>query len=248
MPTLFEQPIRALLVEADHEIWEGTASILRSHWIEATRATDGIEILSAIRKGGFDIAVLDVETPRLGGLELCQEIRAVSAIPIIVTTAQANQGHCVRALELGADDCLTRPLSLRELVARIRVHVRRSRGSARPRPHLDLGRLKIDLQQRFVRLDGRELSLTTHEFSLLQALAAHAGHVINREQLLETTRGSAEDAFDRSIDVLVSRLRQKLGDDPRRPALLKTVRGRGYLLAKELLHDTPNSAPSRRRR
>jgi two-component system response regulator RstA len=138
----------------------------------------------------------------------------------------------VLGLELGADDYLTKPFSPRELLARIQAQVRRARGQAGPpsRP-LVVGELVLEPAALRATLGGRDLGLTAYEFQLLRALAERAGQVLSRERLLELARGSAEEAFDRSIDVHVSRLRHKLGDDPRQPRLLKTVRGAGYQLA-----------------
>jgi DNA-binding response OmpR family regulator len=135
-------------------------------------------------------------------------------------------------LELGADDYLPKPFSPRELLARIRAVVRRARGRAGPSlAPVRVGGLTLDPGARRATLHGREIPLTGYEFSLLEALARRPGRILSRDQLMELARGSAEEAFDRSIDVHVSRLRQKLGDDPKRPQLIKTIRGSGYLLA-----------------
>jgi DNA-binding response OmpR family regulator len=137
-------------------------------------------------------------------------------------------------LELGADDYLAKPYSPRELLARIRAVVRRARGQAGPSLEVvRVGRLVLDPGAQRATYGGRELQLTGYEFALLKALAARAGRVLTREQLMDIAKGSAEESFDRSIDVHVSRLRHKLGDDPKRPRILKTVRGTGYLLADE---------------
>jgi DNA-binding response OmpR family regulator len=153
---------------------------------------------------------------------------------VIVLTARGEEADRVMGLELGADDYLAKPFSPRELLARIRAVIRRAKGRAGPERHaVKVGGLVVDPAARRVTLDGREVALTGYEFTLLHALARRAGRVLSREQLMELARGSAEEAFDRSVDVHVSRLRQKLGDDPKRPRLLKTVRGAGYLLAGE---------------
>lgn len=131
---------------------------------------------------------------------------------------------------MGADDYLTKPFSARELLARIQAQVRRARGLTQPRQLLRVGRLALDVDACQAMLDGQEIALTSYEFSLLRVLAEHAGRVLTREQLLDLAKGGADEAFDRSIDVRVSRLRQKLGDDPRNPAVLKTIRGAGYML------------------
>ncbi|HET7825600.1 MAG TPA: response regulator transcription factor [Anaeromyxobacter sp.] len=168
------------------------------------------------------------------GLEVCREVRARSDVPIIVLTARGEEADRVMGLELGADDYLAKPFSPRELLARIRAVVRRAKGRAGPsRDVVRVGQLAVDPAARRATLGGKEVFLTGYEFALLLALARRAGRVLSREQLMELARGSAEDAFDRSIDVHVSRLRQKLGDDPKHPRLIKTVRGAGYVLAGE---------------
>jgi DNA-binding response OmpR family regulator len=151
-----------------------------------------------------------------------------------VLTARGEEADRVMGLELGADDYLAKPFSARELLARIRAVTRRAKGRAGPvlKP-VKVGPLLIDPSARSVTLSGRAVDLTAYEFALLHALAERAGRILSREQLMEFARGSAEDAFDRSVDVHVSRLRQKLGDDPKRPRLIKTVRGAGYVLAGE---------------
>ena len=153
---------------------------------------------------------------------------------MIFLTARSSEVDKIVGLELGADDYLAKPFSPRELLARIRAVTRRAKGRAGPSLRaVTVGGLVVDPSSRRVTLDGAVVELTAYEFALLQALAERAGRVLSREQLMEFARGSAEDSFDRSVDVHVSRLRQKLGDDPRRPRLLKTVRGAGYLLAGE---------------
>jgi two-component system response regulator RstA len=146
-------------------------------------------------------------------------------------TARGEEADRVLGLELGADDYLPKPFSPRELLARAQALVRRARGLAGPAAKpVVVGELELDPGALRASLRGRELDLTAYEFRLLHALAERAGRVLARERLLELVRGSAEEAFDRSIDVHISRLRAKLGDDPRRPRLLKTVRGAGYQL------------------
>jgi DNA-binding response OmpR family regulator len=153
-------------------------------------------------------------------------------VPIIMITARGEEADRVLGLEIGADDYLPKPFAPRELLARIRAQVRRARGRAGPRLQpVFVGDLALDPGRRTATLNGVPLDLTGYEFSLLYALAGRAGRVLSREQLMELAKGSADESFERSIDVHVSRLRQKLGDDPRSPRLIKTVRGVGYQYA-----------------
>jgi DNA-binding response OmpR family regulator len=155
-------------------------------------------------------------------------------VPIIVITARGEEADRVMGLELGADDYLSKPFSARELLARIRALVRRATGRAGPTTEeVHVGTLSLSPGSRRATLRGQELALTSYEFSLLYALASRAGHVLSRDQLMGLAGGNREESFDRSIDVHVSRLRQKLGDSSRRPRLLKTVRGAGYILSDE---------------
>ena len=164
------------------------------------------------------------------------ELRRRSDVPIVVVgdlDAPAPRGSsAIAALDGGADDWVTSTVSTAELAARIRAHVRRARGDVGPaKGSLRRGPLVVDVAARSASLDGHTLALTSYEFALLHALAEQPGRVLSRESLVDTVRGSAEEAFDRSIDVHVSHLRAKLGDDPRRPRIIKTVHGAGYMLA-----------------
>ncbi len=229
-----ETQLTALLVEDDRRLAQLTADYLGSHGVAVTHVTDGARGLEEARRRRYDVVLLDVMLPGLDGLSVCRKLRDRSDVPIIVLTARGEEADRVLGLELGADDYLPKPFSARELLARIRAAVRRARGQAGPAEAVvRIGGLVVDAAARSATLDGRELALTGYEFDLLRALASRAGRVISREQLMELVRGSAEDAFDRSIDGHISRLRQKLGDDSRHPRLLKTVRGAGYVLAAE---------------
>jgi DNA-binding response OmpR family regulator len=223
--------ILALLVEDDARLAALTAEYLRGHGVTVVVAGDGACALDEARRARFDVVLLDLMLPGRSGLEVCRELRGRSDVPILILTARGEEADRVLGLELGADDYLTKPFSPRELLARIQALVRRARGQAGPasRPVV-VGDLELDPAALRATLSGRELCLTAYEFHLLRALAERAGHVLSRERLLELVRGSAEEAFDRSIDVHVSRLRAKLGDDPKRPRWLKTVRGAGYQL------------------
>jgi DNA-binding response OmpR family regulator len=227
-------PLLVLLVEDDLRLASLTREYLEGHGLAVVHVSDGRRGQDEALSGRYDAVLLDLMLPGKDGLEVCREIRARSDVPIVVLTARGEEADRVMGLELGADDYLAKPFSPRELLARIRAVVRRAKGKAGPtREAVRVGGLVVDPAARRVTLDGREIALTGYEFSLLHALARRAGRVLGREQLMELAKGSPDDAFDRSIDVHVSRLRQKLGDDPKRPRLIKTVRGAGYLLAGE---------------
>jgi len=226
--------LTALLVEDDARLAALTRDYLASHGLLVTLASDGRQGLAEALAQRYDVVLLDLMLPGKSGLDICRELRARSDVPIIVLTARGEEADRVLGLELGADDYLAKPFSPRELLARIRAVVRRARGQAGPSLEVvRVGPLVVDPAAHRVTRDGKELPLTGYEFALLKALAERAGRVLSREQLMELAKGSAEESFDRSIDVHISRLRHKLGDDPKRPQLLKTVRGLGYLLAPE---------------
>lgn len=229
-----EEQLRAILIEDDERLARLTARYLESHGVLVTVAADGREGLAEALRQSPDVVLLDLMLPGLDGLSICRELRAKSDVPILMITAREEEADRVVGLELGADDYIVKPFSSRELLARIRAQVRRARGRVGPPARrIVVGPLSLDPASIQATLDGQALSLTTHEFSILKALAENAGRVLSREQLLYLSRGNAEDSFDRSIDVHVSRLRHKLGDDSKNPRLLKTVRGIGYLLAVE---------------
>jgi two-component system, OmpR family, phosphate regulon response regulator OmpR len=169
--------------------------------------------------------------PDMDGLEICRKIRVRSDTPILMLTARGDATDRVVGLEMGADDYLPKPFEPRELLARLRAILRRGRGGAKS-DVLRFGRLEIDRGSREVRLDGAPRALTSYQFALLLALAEHAGRVMSRDALLDLVRGEALEAFDRSIDVHVSRIRAAIEDDPKKPRRIITVRGAGYVFAK----------------
>lgn len=231
-----ELQLSALLIEDDDRLARFTADFLEQNSVCVTRCGDGDEGLSAALRKTYDVVILDLMLPRRDGLEVCKRIRSQSNVPIIVVTARVEEVDRLLGFEVGADDYLPKPFSPRELLARLRVHVRRARGQVGPDAATHLLRVAdLELHPLSMRATrgGQELDLTSYEFALLRVLAERAGRVLTREQLLELAKGGSEDSFERSIDIRVSRLRQKLGDDPRRPRLLKTVRGMGYMLATE---------------
>lgn len=224
--------ISVLYIEDDERLARLTAQYLESHGLRVTIAANGDDGLALALKQPPDVVLLDLMLPGLGGLEICRRLREKVDTPIIMVTAHGEEPDRIVGLEGGADDYIAKPFSSRELLARIRAQARRARGEVGPQAQaIVVGDLRIEPQGMRATVSGRELALTTYEFTLLKALAERAGRVLSREQLMDMVRGNAEEAFDRSIDVHISHLRQKLGDDPRNPRLLKTVRGAGYMLA-----------------
>lgn len=221
--------IHVLLVEDDHRLARLTEEYLVSHGLVVTVAADGEVGLAAALRHRFDVVLLDVMLPARPGTEVLKALRAQSDVPVIMLTARGEEADRVLGLELGADDYVAKPFSAREVLARIQAQVRRRRNQVGPATRvLSRGDLVLDPARREATLAGRALDLTGYEFALLYALVERAGRIVGREEMMELARGSAEEAFDRSIDVHVSRLRKKLGDDPRRPQRIKTVRGAGY--------------------
>lgn len=224
-----DAPIHVLLVEDDERLAALTRQYLEKHGLLVVLEYDGLAGLNAARRGNFDVLLLDIMLPGMSGLEVCQRVRRVSDVPIIMITARGEEADKVMGLEIGADDYVPKPYSPRELLARIRTTVRRARGQLGPsHALLKSGGLEIDTGSRTALLDGELLELTSYEFDLLLVLLQRAGRVLGREQLMELAGGSPEESFDRSIDVHISRLRQKLRDNPKKPRLIKTVRGVGY--------------------
>lgn len=222
---------RILFIEDDERLAALTTRYLEGHGHAVTWVADGQQGLAAALKGQHDVVILDLMLPRKSGLEVCREVRARTPVPIIMLTALGEEADRVLGLETGADDYLPKPFSSRELLARLRALVRRGRGAVGPpREVIRVGELELSPRDYSAKLAGRPLGLTTTEFVLLRVLAERAGRALSREQLLDLTKGSADEAFDRSIDAHVARLRRKLGDDPRQPRLLKTIRGAGYML------------------
>jgi two-component system OmpR family response regulator len=231
IPVMDLAPLQVLLVEDDAKLARLTRDYLEGNGLKVIHVADGLSAIKAGREPGIDVVVLDVMLPGVDGFEVCRELRKASHVPIIAVTARTDIADRVLGLELGADDYLTKPFSARELLARIHAVTRRAQGKAGPTTReLRVGRLVLDCDALSATLDGHALALTSYEFSLLRVFAEHPGRVLSRERLLELAKGNADEAFDRSIDVRVSRLRQKLGDDSRQPRMLKTIRGSGYVL------------------
>jgi DNA-binding response OmpR family regulator len=197
-----------------------------------TRAATGAAAMQLVASESFDAMILDLMLPDADGLDLCRSVRAKSDLPVLMLTARGDPLDRVVGLELGADDYLPKPFEPRELLARLRAILRR-RVAPGASQVLRFGRLEIDRGAREVRLDGQRKTVTGHQFALLVALAERAGRVLSREVLMDLTRGSDLEDFDRSIDVHISRLRAAIEDDPKRPRRILTLRGAGYVFAKE---------------
>ncbi len=220
-----------LLVEDDAKLSEILTQYLISHGAQVTVVSSGGRAVAEALRTRPDVVLLDIMLPELDGLEVCRQLRRHLSTPIIMLTARREEADRVLGLEGGADDYVSKPFSSRELLARIRAQIRRNEGKTGPvESVLRVGALSIDRSRMCVTLGEKELILTTHEFGLLSAFAERPGRVLTRDQLLEMTTASLEEALDRSIDGHISRLRHKLEEDPRHPRLLKTIRGAGYML------------------
>jgi DNA-binding response OmpR family regulator len=224
--------VRVLLVEDDARLAGMVADYLGEAGIRSAIAGTGREAQRLLKRDAFDAVILDLMLPDTDGLDLCKHIRAESTIPLLMLTARGDPLDRVVGLELGADDYLPKPFEPRELLARLRAILRRSRDTA-PADVLRFGRLEIDRAARQVRIDDREKPLTGFQYTLLLALAERAGRVLSRDALMDLSRGSALEEFDRSIDVHISRIRAAIEDDPKKPRRILTVRGAGYVFAKE---------------
>lgn len=226
-----DESLHILMIEDDQRLAQLTSRYLASHGVVVSHAANGIEGLAEAIRHPYDAVILDLMLPGCSGMEICRALRQRRDVPIIMLTARGEEADRVMGLELGADDYMAKPFSSRELLARLRAQVRRARGKAGPDLRIvQVGELSLDPQRLEASLRGRSLGLTPYEFVLLKTLAERVGQVLNREQLLNLARNNPEEAFDRSIDVHISKLRQKLGDDSRNPRMLKTVRGVGYVL------------------
>ena len=221
-----------LLVDDEDAIQKLLTYPLRKEGYEVVPARDGRQALDLFAESSYDLVVLDVMMPRLDGIEVCRRLRSRSQVPIIMLTARDDELDKVLGLELGADDYITKPFSIREFRSRVKALLRRA---AAPRPGerssdevIEQGELRIDAPRRTVEVRGDEVQLTFVEFELLRVLAAAPGRVFSRRQLLERLRGGADYREPRTIDVHVRHLREKIEADPHVPELILTVRGVGY--------------------
>lgn len=229
-----------LIVDDDAEIRDLLSRFLSKHDFRVTTARDGREMRQALQDWAFDLVVLDLMMPGEDGLTLCRQIRTESSIPIIMLTAMGEEVDRIIGLEVGADDYMAKPFNPRELAARIKAVLRRVGGlgpndSPETRTQkLSFATFELDPTTRTLARPTGEIPLTAGEYDLLIAFVDHPRRVLNRDQLLDMARGRAAIPFDRSIDVQVGRLRRKIEEDPKNPALIKTVRGGGYMFTAEV--------------
>lgn len=233
MHVLGARMTRVLLIDDDVRLYELLSSYLEQNGFHVTCAADGPRGLAALAQSTFDAVLLDLSMPGMDGLDVCRRIREKSSIPIVMLTARGDEADRVVGLELGADDYVPKPFSPRELLARLRAVLRRTAPESRERTEVKVGALALDTDTRAATIDGRTLDLTGLEFDLLLALARRAGRVVPRDALMEDAGRGDVNVGDRTVDVHISHLRQKLGDDPKSPRWIKTVRGVGYVLVKD---------------
>jgi len=230
-----------LVVDDDPEIRHLLRQYLEKNGYQVTAVAEGGGMWMTLERSRVDLIVLDLMLPGVDGLELCRDLRARSKVPVIMLTARGDEMDRVLGLEMGADDYLAKPFSARELLARIKTVLRRVRDLpvdplADSPERLAFNGWTLDTRtQHLTSPDGLVVPLSQAEFRLLQTLLIHPNRALTRDQLLDLTQGRDARPFDRSIDVLIGRLRRHLGDDAREPELIKTVRGRGYMLAARVI-------------
>jgi DNA-binding response OmpR family regulator len=223
---------RILLIDDDLSLGGMVADYLAGAGFRVTNAPTAREGEQRLKREIYDALILDLMLPDADGLEVCRRIRQSSDLPILMLTARGDAMDRVVGLEIGADDYLPKPFEPRELLARLRAILRRKSAPA-SRDVLRFGRLEIDRGARRARLDGADCLLTSHQFALLNVLADHAGRVMSRDALMDLLKGEGSEAFDRSIDVHISRIRNAIEDDPKKPRRIITVRSAGYVFARE---------------
>jgi DNA-binding response OmpR family regulator len=221
---------RILLVDDEQSIQTLLSYPLRKDGYHVTSALDGTEALRRFEEGRFDLVILDLMLPRMGGVDVCRQLRSRSQVPIIMLTAKGSETDKVAGLEVGADDYITKPFSMREFRSRVKAALRRSRmaGETTEGGAIECGELTIDFDRRMVTLAEEEIRVTYVEFEILGALARSPGKVLTRETLLEHVWGDSDYRDPRTVDVHIRHLREKIEKDPKEPEYLFTVRGVGY--------------------
>jgi len=236
MPAMNSQ---LLMIEDDHRLAQMVGEYLGQSGLQVTHMADGTSGLARLQGGEPpDLVILDLMLPDMDGLEVCRRLRALpgaaAQVPVLMLTAKGDPMDRVIGLEIGADDYLPKPFEPRELLARIRAILRRREGGAQAAANvLRFGSLEIDRDARTVSVAGAPAELTSYQFDLLVAMAERAGRVLTRDQIMEAVRGRELEAFDRSIDVHMGRIRAAIEDDAKNPRRILTVRGVGYVFAKQ---------------
>ncbi len=229
---------RILVIDDDERLNALLKTFFQGFGFETVTATHPEEGLKILRHNEPDLVILDIMLPGMNGFEVCKLIRKDSTVPIIMLTAKGDLMDKVVGLELGADDYIAKPFEPREIVARIQSVLRRAKPPVKNQV-LKFLHIRIDPAKRSLEVDGREVTLTTTEFTALKLLAENPHTVLSRDQLLDELRGIECEAYNRSVDITMSRLRQKLNDDPHNPRFIKTVWGTGYIFIAEEGHDAP---------
>ena len=229
-------PARLLLIDDDARLATMVADYLGRSGFAVDTAQSLADGRRRLAQAGYDILVLDLMLPDGDGLDLCRELRAdarTRQLPVLMLTARGEPMDRIVGLELGADDYLGKPFEPRELLARVKALLRRASPPSADDDVLRFGRLEIDLGARVARLDGKPCDLTSHQFDLLVVMAQSPGRVLSRDHIMDAMKGHPLEAFDRSIDVHVSRIRAVIEDDPKAPRRVLTVRGTGYVFARK---------------
>ncbi len=228
---------QVLMIDDDVRLAHMVTQYLQGNGLACAHAVDGLTGLVALQTAPPDLVILDVMMPGIDGLEVCRRLRAmpgdVARTPVLMLTGKGDAMDRIIGLELGADDYLGKPFEPRELLARIRAILRRNGQSPNTSKRMVFGSLEIDRDARTVLVTGHSVELTSYQFDLLVALAERAGRVLSRDQIMEAVRGRELEAFDRSIDVHMGRIRAALEADPKDPKRILTVRGVGYVFAKQ---------------
>ena len=223
---------RVLMIEDDNDLAAMVSEYLEGRGLDVVSRGSIASGLETLDSDSFDALILDVMLPDGDGFDVCRRVRASSDMPIVMLTARGEEMDRIVGLELGADDYLPKPFNPRELLARLNAVLRRNGRSSDRSRSMHFGRLDIDPEARVVTVDGNQKSLTSHQFDLLCVLASNAGRVMSRDAIMDQLRGQDLEAFDRSIDVHISRVRAEIEDDPKQPRRIITVRGTGYVFAK----------------